>query len=85
MTMGEDYGKVYFLTDRMEDHLDVLDEIAAKADLEIGVGAGDGSGDRDGLDADSALERGGEEGRATATRSSGRSPSPRWRSCWPLQ
>lgn len=33
MTMGEDYGKMYFLTDRMEQHLDVLEEIAAEAGL----------------------------------------------------
>ena len=45
MTMGEEYGKVYFLTDRMEDHLDVLDEIAAKADLVIEAGGGSGGTD----------------------------------------
>lgn len=35
--MGEDYGTTYFLTDRMKQHLDVLDEIAAKADIEVEV------------------------------------------------
>jgi DNA-binding transcriptional ArsR family regulator len=34
MTMGEDYGKMYFLTDAMEQNLDVLDEVARQADLE---------------------------------------------------
>lgn len=38
MTMGEEYGKVYFLTDRMEDNVDLLDEIAEKADLEADGG-----------------------------------------------
>jgi DNA-binding transcriptional ArsR family regulator len=33
LTMGDDYGKTYFLTDEMEANLDVLDEIARKADL----------------------------------------------------
>jgi len=33
-TMGDDYGKMYFLTDQMEHHLDDLDAIAAKAGLE---------------------------------------------------
>ncbi|WP_240137769.1 ArsR/SmtB family transcription factor [Salinigranum salinum] len=32
-TMGDDYGKTYFVTDRMEGNMDVLDEIASKADL----------------------------------------------------
>jgi len=32
-TMGADYGKTYFLTDQMEQNMDVLDEIASKADL----------------------------------------------------
>jgi DNA-binding transcriptional ArsR family regulator len=32
-TMGDDYGKTYFVTDRMEENMDVLDEIASKADL----------------------------------------------------
>jgi DNA-binding transcriptional ArsR family regulator len=34
MTMGDDYGKTYFLTDRMERHRDVLDEVAEKAGLD---------------------------------------------------
>ncbi|WP_368408756.1 ArsR/SmtB family transcription factor [Haloarchaeobius amylolyticus] len=33
MTMGDDYGKTYFLTDQMEANMDVLDEIADQADL----------------------------------------------------
>lgn len=33
MTMGDGYGETYFLTDAMEQHIDVLDEVAAKADL----------------------------------------------------
>jgi DNA-binding transcriptional ArsR family regulator len=32
-TMGDDYGKTYFVTDQMEQNMDVLDEIASKADL----------------------------------------------------
>ena len=32
-TMGADYGKTYFLTDQMEQNMDVLDEIASKVDL----------------------------------------------------
>ena len=34
MTMGDDYGKVYFLTDRMEDNVELLADIAEKAGLE---------------------------------------------------
>ena len=34
MTMGEEYGKVYFLTDRMEDNVELLAEIAEKAGIE---------------------------------------------------
>ena len=34
MTMGDGYGKMYFLTDGMERHLDLLEEIAAQAGLE---------------------------------------------------
>lgn len=34
-TMGEEYGKTYFLSDRMEDNLDVLNDIIEK------VGMGD--------------------------------------------
>lgn len=33
-SMGDEYGKTYFLTDRMEQNIDVLDEIAAQADLD---------------------------------------------------
>ena len=33
-TMGDGYGKTYFLSDEMEANLDVLDEVARKADLE---------------------------------------------------
>ncbi|WP_435333177.1 ArsR/SmtB family transcription factor [Haloarchaeobius sp. TZWWS8] len=33
MTMGDDYGKTYFLTDQMESNMDVLDEIAEQAEL----------------------------------------------------
>lgn len=38
MTMGDGYGEMYFLTDRMEQHLDALEEIAEKAGLEDHVG-----------------------------------------------
>jgi predicted transcriptional regulator len=34
MTVGDGYGKVYFLTDRMEQHLDVLETITDEAGLE---------------------------------------------------
>ena len=33
-SMGDEYGKTYFLTERMEQNIDVLDEIAAEADLD---------------------------------------------------
>lgn len=33
-TEGEGYGEMYFLTDRMKDNLDVLDEIERKAEVE---------------------------------------------------
>lgn len=33
-SMGDEYGKTYFLTDRMEQNIDILDEIAAQADLD---------------------------------------------------
>lgn len=33
-TVGGNYGKTYFLTDRMESNLDLLREISEKADLE---------------------------------------------------
>ncbi|WP_259517893.1 winged helix-turn-helix domain-containing protein [Halanaeroarchaeum sp. HSR-CO] len=32
-TMGDGYGTMYFLSDRMEQHLDVLDEVAEAAGL----------------------------------------------------
>jgi DNA-binding transcriptional ArsR family regulator len=32
-TMGEGYGQTYFLTDRMANNLDVLDEISDQAGL----------------------------------------------------
>ena len=32
-TMGDGYGTMYFLTDRMEEHMDVLDEVAEAAGL----------------------------------------------------
>lgn len=42
MTMGDSYGKTYFLTDRMEANLDVLDEVARKAKVDdAGTGGGD--------------------------------------------
>ena len=36
-TMGDGYGKMYFLTDRMEQHLELLGEIADQAGLEAHV------------------------------------------------
>ncbi|MDS0242869.1 MULTISPECIES: winged helix-turn-helix domain-containing protein [Haloferax] len=42
MTMGDNYGKTYFLTDRMEANLDVLDEVARKANLtDVSAGGDD--------------------------------------------
>ncbi|MBS3760944.1 ArsR/SmtB family transcription factor [Halodesulfurarchaeum sp.] len=35
-SMGEEYGKTYFLTERMEQNLDLLEEVIAGADLEEG-------------------------------------------------
>lgn len=32
-TMGDGYGKTYFLTDHMEDSYDVLEEIMKRADI----------------------------------------------------
>ena len=32
-TTGDEYGKMYFLTDQMESNLDILEEVADKADL----------------------------------------------------
>ncbi|ESP89387.1 ArsR family transcriptional regulator [Candidatus Halobonum tyrrellensis G22] len=34
-TQGDDYGKMYFLTDRMTRNLDVLDEVADQADIDL--------------------------------------------------
>ncbi|MFB6267387.1 MAG: winged helix-turn-helix domain-containing protein [Halodesulfurarchaeum sp.] len=36
-TEGGDYGTMYFLTEEMEQHLDILDEVAEQADLSIDV------------------------------------------------
>ena len=41
MTMGDEYGKVYFLTDRMEDNVELLADIAEKAGLDAGGEAGE--------------------------------------------
>ncbi|WP_188423261.1 winged helix-turn-helix domain-containing protein [Haloferax sulfurifontis] len=43
MIMGDNYGKTYFLTDRMEANLDVLDEVARKANLTDVSAGGDGA------------------------------------------
>ncbi|KAB1194818.1 ArsR family transcriptional regulator [Haloferax sp. MBLA0076] len=43
MTMGDSYGKTYFLTDQMEANLDVLDEVARKAKLDDVPAGGDDS------------------------------------------
>ena len=43
MTMGDSYGKTYFLTDQMEANLDVLDEVARKANLDDVRAGGDDS------------------------------------------
>ena len=32
-TEGDNYGKMYFLTDRMVDNLDILEEVAEQANL----------------------------------------------------
>lgn len=34
-TRGDNYGKMYFLTDAMSDNLDILEEIAAQADIDV--------------------------------------------------
>ncbi|WP_424000190.1 ArsR/SmtB family transcription factor [Haloarcula salina] len=34
-TTGDDYGKMYFLTDRMSNNFDILDDIAEQANLDI--------------------------------------------------
>jgi DNA-binding transcriptional ArsR family regulator len=33
MSMGDKYGKTYFLTEQMEQHLDILDDVVARADI----------------------------------------------------
>ena len=33
-TQGDNYGKMYFLTDRMTENLDILEEVAERADLD---------------------------------------------------
>ncbi len=33
-TQGGNYGRMYFLTDRMRQNLDILNEVAQRADLE---------------------------------------------------
>lgn len=33
-TQGDDYGKMYFLSDRMTRNLDILEEVADQADIE---------------------------------------------------
>lgn len=33
-TAGEEYGQMYFLTDRMEENLELLDQIVAQASLD---------------------------------------------------
>jgi hypothetical protein len=47
--MGGDYGTMYFLSDRMEDNMDVLSSVAEQAGLADVV---NGSSDRDGGDGD---------------------------------
>lgn len=50
-SVGDGYGDVYFLTDQMEQNLDVLEEIAATADVAKpnvpGGDADDSGGDSD--------------------------------------
>jgi DNA-binding transcriptional ArsR family regulator len=36
-THGNDYGKMYFLTDQMTNNFDVLEEIVAEADLDTAI------------------------------------------------
>ena len=55
-TVGDNYGKTYFLTDAMETNLDVLDEVARKADLED-VTTTDGDPTGDGSTADAPPDR----------------------------
>lgn len=33
-TQGDNYGKMYFLTDQMTQNLDILEEVAEQADLD---------------------------------------------------
>lgn len=33
-TQGDNYGKMYFLTDQMTNNLDILEEIAEQADVD---------------------------------------------------
>lgn len=33
-TRGDDYGKLYFLTDRMTNNLDILEEVVEQADVD---------------------------------------------------
>jgi DNA-binding transcriptional ArsR family regulator len=44
-TMGDDYGKTYFLTDAMERNLDVLDDVARQAGLDVDERPDDGGTD----------------------------------------
>lgn len=37
-TMGDDYGKMYFLSDRMERNMDVLRTVAEQADIDDAFG-----------------------------------------------
>ncbi|MEF8757558.1 MAG: hypothetical protein V5A33_04910, partial [Halobacteriales archaeon] len=49
-TMGGDYGTMYFLSDRMEANMDVLESVADQAGLEDvvdGADQGDGKGAND--------------------------------------
>lgn len=34
-TSGEEYGKLFFLTPKMDDNLDLLDDIAEQTDIEV--------------------------------------------------
>lgn len=33
-TQGDDYGKLYFLSDRMTNNLDILEEVVEQADID---------------------------------------------------
>lgn len=73
MTMGDSYGATYFLTDAMESNLDVLDEVAEKADMDDLDAATqpDGTADTVGVDGDGTADRDGtnptDEATATST------------------